>query len=117
MQVHIQSHLLLFGVNVHLGGGGGGGGGSSVGRAHDAWSGDSSFNPRCGRPLPTGWVGDRSHGLSTLSRVWQHLKLSDVSLGARPRYSLVDDEDVKKPNKEFSSESLLHKRVVSSFWF
>ena len=25
---------------------------------------------------------DRSHGLPTLPRVWQHLKLSDVSLGS-----------------------------------
>ena len=33
-----------------------------------------------------------------LSRVWQHVKLSDVSLGTRPQYSLVVDEDVKKPN-------------------
>ena len=42
---------------------------------------------------------DKSHGLPVLSRVWQHIKLSDVSLGTRPRYSLVIDEDVKKPNK------------------
>ena len=42
---------------------------------------------------------DRSHGLSALSRVWQHLKLSHVSLGTRPRYSLVVDEDVMKTNK------------------
>ena len=47
----------------------------------------------------TGW--DRGHGLPTLSRVWQHVKkLSDVSLGTRPRYSLVADEDVKKPTKQ-----------------
>ena len=32
--------------------------------------------------------------------MWQHLNLSDISLGARPRYSLLDDEDVKKPNKQ-----------------
>ena len=37
--------------------GGGGGGGSSVGRARDSWSGGPGFDPRCGRPLPTGWVG------------------------------------------------------------
>ena len=35
-----------------------------------------------------------------LSRVWQYVKLSDVSLGTRPRHSLVVDEDVKKPNKQ-----------------
>ena len=38
-------------------GGGGGGRGSSVGRARDSWSGGLGFDPRCGRPLPTGWVG------------------------------------------------------------
>ena len=45
---------------------------------------------------------DRNHGLPALSRVWhwQRVKLSDVSLGVRPRYSLVVDEDVKKPNKQ-----------------
>ena len=31
--------------------------GSSVGRARDSWSGGRGFDPRCGRPLPTGWVG------------------------------------------------------------
>ena len=31
--------------------------------------------------------------------MWQHVKLSDVSLGKRPRYSLVSDEDVKKSNQ------------------
>ena len=40
----------------------------------------------------TGW--DRSHGLPALSHVWQHVKFSDVSLGTRPRYNLVTDEDV-----------------------
>ena len=30
--------------------------------------------------------------------MWQHVKLSDVSLGTRPRYSLVVDEDVEKNN-------------------
>ena len=35
-----------------------------------------------------------------LSLVWQHVKLSDVSLGTRPRYSLVVDEDVKKPTNQ-----------------
>ena len=53
----------------------------------------------------TGWVGvsimwtgwNRSHGLPAPSHVWQHVKLSDaLVLGARPRYNLVVDEDVKK---------------------
>ena len=35
-----------------------------------------------------------------LSRVWRHVKLSDVSLRTRPRYSLGVDEDVKKSNKQ-----------------
>ena len=35
-----------------------------------------------------------------LSRVWQYVKLSDVSLGTRPRYSLVADEDIKQPTKQ-----------------
>ena len=43
--------------NSRKGGRGGGGGGSSVGRASDFWSGRPGFDPRCGRPLPTGWVG------------------------------------------------------------
>ena len=42
----------------------------------------SGFDPRCGRPLPTGWVGV---SIPALSRVWRHLKLSDVSLGVCPR--------------------------------
>ena len=46
----------------------------------------------------TGW--DRSYGLPALASVWQHVKLSDVSLGTRPRYSLADDEDFKNPNKQ-----------------
>ena len=53
--------------------------------------------------LNTRPVLSRSHGLPTLSLVWQHLKLSYVSLGARPRYSLVVDEDVKKPTKQTKS--------------
>ena len=32
--------------------------------------------------------------------VWQHVKLSDVSLGTRPRYSLVAEENVKKPTNQ-----------------
>ena len=46
----------------------------------------------------TGW--DRSHGLRALSRMWQLVKLSNVSLGIRLRYSLVADEDVKKPTNQ-----------------
>ena len=43
------------------------------------------FDPRCGRPLPT---------------TWQHVKLSDVSLGTRPQGIPVGDEDVKKPTNQ-----------------
>ena len=35
-----------------------------------------------------------------LSCVWQDVKLSDVSLPTRPQYSLVADEDVKKPTNQ-----------------
>ena len=38
--------------------------------------------------------------LPALSHVWQHIKWQTLCLGARPRYSLVVDEDVKKPNKQ-----------------
>ena len=34
--------------------------------------------------------------------MWQHVKLSDASLGTRPRYSLVVVENVKKPKKQTS---------------
>ena len=30
--------------------------------------------------------------------VWKHVKLPDVSLGARPRCTVEDEEDVTKPN-------------------
>ena len=42
--------------------------------------------------------------LPALSCVWQHIKLSDVSLETRPRYSLVVEEDVKKPNKQANEQ-------------
>ena len=32
--------------------------------------------------------------------MWQHVKLSDDSLGSRLRYSLVVNEDVKKAKKK-----------------
>ena len=64
---------------------------------------DLGLIPALAARLPTGLGGcqynltrrDRSHGLPALSRVWQHVKLSGVSLGTRPRYSLSVDEDVK----------------------
>ena len=81
------------------------------GRArHSCWGGPG-FDLRCGRPPHwlggvsingTGW--DRSHGLPALSRMWQHVKLSDVSLGTGSRYSLVVDEDFEKPNKETKTQ-------------
>ena len=33
-------------------------------------------------------------------RLSKHVRLSDLSLGTRPRYSLVVDEDVKKPTNQ-----------------
>ena len=32
--------------------------------------------------------------------MWQHLKLSEVSLGTLPQYSLVVDGDIEKSNKQ-----------------
>ena len=60
-------------------------------------------------PPATYWLGrcqynvtgrDRSHVLPALSRVWKHVKLSDVSLGLRPRYNPAVNEDVKKPTNQ-----------------
>ena len=70
--------------------------------------GGPGFDPRCGHPLPTGWVGvsimwpseTEVNGLPALSREWQHVKLSDVSLGTRPQYNLVVYEDAKKPTNQ-----------------
>ena len=36
--------------------------------------------------------------------VWQYVKLSDVSLETRPRYSLFVDEDVKKPTNQSTNK-------------
>ena len=66
------------------------------------------MDPRCDHLLPTGWVGaslvrpaETEFMVSQLCLVCgKHVKLSDVSLWTRPRYSLVVDEDVKKPNKQ-----------------
>ena len=44
--------------------------------------------------------------------MWQHVKLADVSLGARPRYSLVVDEDVKKPTKQTDNIRVTYRRSV-----
>ena len=44
----------------------------------------------CGRLRQKSW-SSRSFSM------WQHVKLSDANLGTCPRYSLVVDEDVKKP--------------------
>ena len=52
-----QGQAKLLYPMLAVGGGGGGGRGSSVGRACDSWSGGPGFDPRCGRPLPTGSVG------------------------------------------------------------
>ena len=63
----------------------------------------------------TGW--DRSHGLPTLSCLWQHLKLSDVSLGARQRCSLVVDEVVKKPTNQNNKQNNLHRLASIRFYY
>ena len=58
----------------------------------------------------TGW--DRSHGLPAQSRVWQHVKLSDVSLGTRPRYSPVADQDFKKQSKQTNKFTTRHYYIT-----
>ena len=89
---------------------GGGGGGTSVGRARDSGWGGPGFNPRCGRPLPTGWVGVSILWPAETEVMSPHsvlcVALIIVSLGNRPRYSLVVDEDIKKPNQQTSGNVL-----------
>ena len=51
--------------------------------------------------------------VSQLSYVWHHVTLSDVSLGTRPRYSLVVDKDVKKPKNLSLSLSLSLSSLLS----
>ena len=94
------------------GGGGGGRGGSAVAQSVECVSlvRRSWVRSPLWQPTPywlsryqynvTGW--DRSHGLPAFSGVWQHVKFSDVSLGTRPRYSLVVYEDAKKLTKQTS---------------
>ena len=63
--------------------------------------------------------GYRSHGLPALSRVRQHVKLSDVSLVTRPRYCLVVDEDVKKPTNQTNKKKAFLKvlcDLLASLW-
>ena len=63
---------------------------SSVGRAHNFWSGGRGLDPRSTRaPL----VGSGSSRRARLRNV----KLPDVSLATRLQDSLVAGEDVKKP--------------------
>ena len=104
-----------------------GGRGSSVGRAHDSCWGGPGFNVCCGITFPTGWVG---HSIMwpaetevmvppppspALSRVWQHIKLSDASHITLPGYSLVVDEDVKKRNKQTNLTRLFILLLVNDY--
>ena len=105
------------------GGGGGRGGGSSVGRARDSWWGGPGFDSRCGRPLPTGWVGvcimwptEMEVMVSQLCLMCgSTLNCQTLCLGARQRYNLVVDEDVEnptnQPNKAHSASWLRTIRV------
>ena len=60
---HTNALLLLLLLNLtpfclnNGGGGGGGGRGSSGGRMRAPGEEFHGFDSRCGRPLPTGWVG------------------------------------------------------------
>ena len=89
-----------------------GGRGSSVGRARDFWSGGPGFDPRCGRPLPTGWVGVSIMWPAEIEVMVSQLCLmcgstqncQTLCLGAGPRYNLVVDEDVKKTTNQHEKE-------------
>ena len=82
--------------------------GSSVGRMCDSWWWGPGFDLCCGRPIPTGWVSvsimwpaETEVMVSPICLVCGSTKkLSDLSLGTRPWYSLVVDENVKKRNKQ-----------------
>ena len=43
--------------------------------------------------------------------MWQHVKLSDVSLRTHPGYSLVPDEDVKNP-KQANKVNVKPTRII-----
>ena len=94
--------------------GGGGGGVSSVGRARDSWWGDLGFDSRSGRPLPRLLVGSvsvycdrlRQKSWCSLSLCGSTLNCQTLCLGARPRYNLVVDEDVKKPTKQTNNPTV-----------
>ena len=45
--------------------------------------------------------------------VWQHVKLSDVSLGTRPCDSLAADEDVKKPTNQPNKAQCMYLSVTN----
>ena len=47
------------------------------------------------------------HLVTALPRVWQHLNMSDVSLGTRPRYSLFVDEDFNKRNQPTNKKTCI----------
>ena len=82
--------------------------GSSVGRAHDSWWGGPGFDSRYGRQLPTGqvgvsimWPAETEVMVSQLCLMCGSTKnCQTLCLGARPQYSLVVEEDVKKPTKQ-----------------
>ena len=57
----------------------------------------------------------RQKSWSPSSVSWQHIKLSDVSLATRSRYSLVVDKDVKKPNKQ--TILMIYGRISVSYVF
>ena len=87
--------------------------------AQDSWWEGPGFDSRCGRPLPTGWVG-----VSIMWPAETEVMVSQLCLicgstsncqalcfGARPRYSLVVDEDVKKPNKQTDKQTSMRLGV------
>ena len=97
--------------------GGGGGGGvvtQSVERATPIPSEEVLGSIPMWPPAPY-WLG-RCHGLPALSRVWQHVRLSDVRLGTRSRYSLVFDEDIKKPTNQINKRVKFALRVATGYF-
>ena len=71
---------------------------------------DVVYNICIYRNLPACWT---CHGLPPLPRLWQHVKLSDVSLVTYPGYSIVVDEDVNKQTNPACNVHLVVNLVES----
>ena len=96
----------------------------SVCRARQSWSRRRGFDP-CLK-YAAHWLSwcqynvtewNKIYGLAALSRVWQPVKFSDLSIEPRPRDNLVADKNIKKPKKQsiLVSTCLLSVSIFSSF--